>query len=67
MNLKDRKTNLSHRTLDISNDGSVGIVDELDSDLDNVSGVTSAAEHFVDLGKLDRLILTERTIEGWKM
>lgn len=48
---------LADGALDVSNDGSVGIVDELDSDLSHVTGVTSAAENFVHLSKLDGLIL----------
>jgi hypothetical protein len=52
-----RQTNLSDGALNVSNDGSVGIVDELNSDLDHVTGVSSAAEHLVDLSKLHVLIL----------
>ena len=50
---------LSHGALDVSNNGSVGIIDELNSDLGHVTGVTSAAKNFVDLSKLDGLILKE--------
>lgn len=50
-------TYLADGALDVSNDGSVGIVNELDSDLSHVTGVTSAAENFVHLSKLDGLIL----------
>jgi len=48
---------LADGALDVSDDGSVGIVDELDSDLSHVTGVTSAAENFVHLSELDGLIL----------
>ena len=56
-NHSTRIAHLSDGALSVSNDGSVGIVDELNSDLDHVSSVSGAAEHLVDLSKLDGLIL----------
>lgn len=58
---KVKSTYLSDGALDVSNNGSVRIVDELDSDLGHVTGVTSAAENFVHLSKLDGLILKEKS------
>lgn len=52
---------LSDGALNVSNDGSVGIVDELDSDLDHVTSVAGAAEHLVHLGELDVLVLISNT------
>lgn len=55
----DTTTHLSDGALNVSNDGSVGIVDELDSDLDHVTGVASATQHLVHLGELDVLVLED--------
>ena len=48
---------LPDRSLDVPDDGAGGIVDELDADLSHVTGVAGAAEHAVDLGELDGLVL----------
>jgi hypothetical protein len=52
---------LTDRSLDVADDGSSGgrtfVGHELDSDLGDVTGVTGASQHPVDLGKLDWLIL----------
>ena len=47
----------AHGTLDVSNNGAVGIVEKLDTNLSHVTRVARAAEHLVHLGELDWLIL----------
>ena len=48
---------LADGTLHVTDDGSVWIVEEFNTDLGDGTGVTGAAEHLVDLGKLDGLLL----------
>ena len=43
---------LAHRPLDVSNDATIRIVEELDSNLSGVTSVASTAHHLVNLGKL---------------
>ena len=51
------QTYLADRALDITDDGSVWVIDEFYSNLGNVTGVAGSTEHLVDLGELDWLIL----------
>jgi hypothetical protein len=44
---------LAHGTLNVSDDGAVGIVKKLDSDLSYVTGVAGAAKDLVNLRELD--------------
>lgn len=48
---------LSHRSLDVSDDGTIGIIQKLYANLGDVSGTSSSSKNFVDFGKLNRLIL----------
>jgi len=53
---------LADRSLDVTNDGTSSgtttlVVHEFDTDLCDVTGVSGSAQHAVDLGKLDGLIL----------
>jgi hypothetical protein len=50
-------TYLADGALNISNNRSVGVVKEFNSDLGHVTSVTGAAENFVDLRELYLVIL----------
>lgn len=56
------RTHLTNRTLDVSNDGTVGIVQELYANLGHISRVTSAAQHLVHLCQLYCTVLHCRNI-----
>ena len=58
---RNSKTDLSDGALNISNDGSIGIIDELDSDLNHVTSVTGAAQNLVDLSELHVGVLDVKT------
>ena len=47
---KRKDITLTDGPLYVSNDGTVGIVKELYSDLNGISGVSGAADHFINLG-----------------
>lgn len=48
---------LTHGAFDITNDWAVRVVNELYSNLSNVTGVSSSTKNFVDLCKFHGLIL----------
>jgi len=48
---------LAHRTLNVTDNGSVRVVQELDADLGHVTRITRAPQNLVHLCKLDWLIL----------
>lgn len=52
---KSQDVTLADGTLDVADDGTAGFVHELNLNLSNVTGVTSAAEDLEDLGELDVL------------
>jgi hypothetical protein len=47
---------VADRALDVADDGAVRVVEELDADLGDVTGVTGATEDALDLDKLDGLL-----------
>lgn len=49
-------THLSDGALDVSDDGSVRVIKELNADLSHVSGVSGASEDTVNLSKFHGLI-----------
>jgi hypothetical protein len=50
---RQQKTYLSDGALDVSDNGAAGIVQELNANLDNVSGAAGSAEHLLHLGHLN--------------
>ena len=48
---------LSHRSLHISDDGPVRIIQKLNSNLGDISSISSSTKNFIDFGKLHWLIL----------
>jgi hypothetical protein len=49
---KGEDVSLTHGALDVSDDGTVGIVEELNTHLDGVTGVAGTADDLVHLGEL---------------
>ena len=45
----------AYGTFDVSDDGTSGLIHELDAYLSYVTGVTGSSKHFLHFGELDRL------------
>lgn len=54
-------THLSHRALNVSNDGSVRVIQKFHTNLSDVAGIAGLAENLVHLSELNWLILLEIT------